>query len=107
MTMRQRLDLNLPKRDWRKGWMGDVNAPSHEEMPDVTIGFHNDQPAQTADQEDEEVTVARAERAKAEQDPEIQALARRLGVSMNFLLDFRERSISRFGSRLDRIEGES
>lgn len=104
--MRQRLDLNLPKRDWRKGWMGDVNAPSHEEMPNVTVGFHNDQPA-PADQEDEEVTIARAERAKAEQDPEIQDLARQLGVPVNFLLDFRERSIGRFGSRLDRIEGES
>ena len=65
MTMRQRLDLNLPHRDWRKGWLGDTNVPSHPEMPDVTVGFHKDvpgaQPAPAAG-EDEEVTIARAER---------------------------------------------
>jgi hypothetical protein len=50
MTMRQRLDLNLPKRDWREGWMGDTDIPSHREMPDVIIGFHNKLPAQPSEE---------------------------------------------------------
>jgi hypothetical protein len=45
----------LPKRDWREGWMGDTDIPSHREMPDVTIGFHNKLPAQPQEDEDEEV----------------------------------------------------
>jgi hypothetical protein len=55
MTMRQRLDLNLPKRDWCEGWMGDADISSHPEMPDVTIGFHNNLPVQPEEDEDEEV----------------------------------------------------
>jgi hypothetical protein len=109
MTMRQRLDLKLPSRDWRKGWMGDTNVPSHPDMPDVTVGFHKNAPGcqhAPAAGEDEEVTIARQEREKAAQDPVIQDLAKRLGVPVHFLLDYRERAIGQFGPRLDRIEGE-
>ena len=49
-----------------------------------------------------EVTIARAEREKAAQDPVIQALARRLGVPVHFLLDYRERVIGQFDPHLDR-----
>jgi hypothetical protein len=73
MTMRQRLDLNLPKRDWREGWMGDADISSHPKTPDVTIGFHKQLPATLVppEDEDEEVTIARAEREKAANDPVI------------------------------------
>ena len=62
MTMRQRLDLKLPKRDWREGWLGDTGVPSHPEMPDVTVGFHN--PTAPAEPEGEEFAIARAERKR-------------------------------------------
>ena len=104
MTMRQRMDLNMPDRDWRQGWLGDTGTPSHPEMPDVTVGFHKD--STPAEHEDEEVRIARAEREKAAQDPVVQDLARRLGVPVDYLLDYRERAIGQFGPRLDRIEGE-
>jgi hypothetical protein len=64
MTMRQVLELNLPKRDWREGWMGDTDIPSHPEMPDFTIGFRKQLPGTSVppEDEDEKVTIARAER---------------------------------------------
>jgi hypothetical protein len=49
-------------------------------MPDVTVGFHKNLPAEPPEDEDEQVTIARAEREKAAQDPVIQDLARHLGV---------------------------
>ena len=60
-----------------------------------------------AEDEGEEITIAGAERENAANDPVVQDLARRLGVPVHFLLDFRERAIGRFGPRLDRIEGEA
>jgi hypothetical protein len=77
---------------------------------DVTVGFHKDVPgAQQAPggNEDEEVTIARQEREKTAQDPVVQELAKRLGVPVHFLLDYRERAIGQFGPRLDRIENEA
>jgi hypothetical protein len=82
--------------DWREGWRSDV-----------TIGFHKQLPATPVppEDEDEEVTMARAEREKAAQDPVIQDLARRLGVPVHFLLDFRDRAIGQFIEGTDRKEG--
>ena len=78
-------------------------------MPDITIGFHKHLPiyAGAAEDEGEEITIAGAERENAANDPVVQDLARRLGVPVHFLLDFRERAIGRYGPRLDRIEGEA
>lgn len=56
--------------------------------------------------EDEEVTIARAEREKAANDPVIQDLARRLGMQVHFLLDYRERVVGQFGPRLDRSKDQ-
>jgi len=85
--------------DWCEGSMGDTDIPSNPEVPDVTIGFHKNPPAPAY--EDEEETIARQERKQATQDPFIQDLARRLGVPLHFLLDYRERAIGQFGPRLD------
>ena len=59
-----------------------------------------------SEEEDEEVTIARAEREKAANNLFIQDLARHLGVPVHFLLDYRERAIGQFGPRLNRIEGK-
>jgi hypothetical protein len=68
MTTRQRLDLKLPRRDWRKGWMGNADTPSHLGMRTSRLlsqagtGY-----AGSGEEEDKEVTIARAEREKAGQ----------------------------------------
>jgi hypothetical protein len=108
MTPRQAIDAGLGDGDWREGWMGDDGHESSPGFPDLTIGFRKRVPSKPApaEDEDEEVTIARAEREKAANDPVIQDLARRLGVPVHFLLDFRERAIGQFGPRLDRTADE-
>ena len=81
MTPRQALEAGIGKGvDWREIDRGDVHIPSHPDVPDVTVGFHKNLPAEPPEDEDEEVMIARAEREKAAQDSVIQDLARRLGV---------------------------
>lgn len=108
MTPRQRLDAGIGKGvDWREGAMGDTHIPSHPEMPDVTIGLRKNLPTEPPEDEDEQVTIARAEREKAANDPVIKTLP---GDSVlcrcHFLLDFREHVIGRFGPHLDRLEDQ-
>jgi hypothetical protein len=88
----------------RRDGVGDTATPSHREMPGVTIGFHKNPPAAAPEHEDEEETIARLEREKTAKDPVIQHLARRLGVLVHFLLDYRERATGQFGPRLDRLK---
>ena len=98
--MRERLDLNLPRRDWREGWLRDTAILSHREMPVMGTFLRSRQ------KKDEEITIARAECEKAAQDPVIQDVASRLDVPVHFLLGFRERAIRQYGPHLERLEGQ-
>jgi hypothetical protein len=63
MTPRQALEAGIGKGvDWCEIDGDDVHIPSHPDMPDVTVGFHKNPPAEPPEDEDEEVTIARAER---------------------------------------------
>jgi hypothetical protein len=55
MTPRQAIDAGLSEGDWREGIERNQTSPG---FPDVTVGSHKNLPAQSSQDEDEEVTIS-------------------------------------------------